>query len=544
MMRFCTTAVTLLVLSPCTLAFSLPPRAPVLTLAARSLDNLSADSRNLALLLGEKDTLKQMDAFFKTLTSEKGWAGLDGQRPLGVYFPWPDNPKVLLSLDVPAVAFLPITDQKAFLGLLNKLGCSPQMSLGGLIRLSVPEVGEVLVRFANGYAYAAQKPGLLRAPLPDPKEFLRGEARLPTLAARLYADRIPDNYKPLLSGVIERIGRAIDELVGGDRQPDESEVQFQQRQFYTNQIKQVVPQALEFLSSQVIGQVREVALDLNLDARQENFTLDLAVLPRKPDNELANLCRYAGRAQSRFAYLLPSADWGLTLHLPKPERADRLQNPEMFYDVIRQQVPARYREVVLQGDQILLNTLMADGLDGCVMQLGAGPGRPAAIVAGLKVREGQKLDYLLRDTLRMLPVEQRSSYSIRLNHHRHGKARIHQIRETSDKDDDYLAIRDELVLFGLGKESLGALRLALDGFGKAPPPPSPLLRFEASGHALLKDAPPEFLAHIQKAGARTDPSRLRARTSVSGGADLRIHFEVTPQLLQLLSLWATAEEKK
>jgi hypothetical protein len=544
MLRCWSAVLAMLALTAYAPAISPPVRAPVAYVAVRSLDGLLADSHYLAPFLGGEETLKQVDAFLKTLIGGNGWAGADGQRPLGVYFLWPDNPNDLLAQRVPAVVFVPVADEQRFLGLLDKLGCRPCKAERGQHRLTVPQVGEVMLRFANGYAYAAEKAALLNGPFPDPKEFVPSSGRQPTLAARLRAERIPDSYKELLNGIAARFGQAIDQYMGGDRQPDESDAQFQQRQFYVNQAKQFVPKVVEFLGGQVIDQIRELSLEANVVAAEATLTLDLAVVPRKPDSTLAAFSRYAGRARSRFTNLLPSADWGAVAHFPAPQRADTLPNPETFGDIIRQQVPARYREAALQGVHIFFDTLAADGWDWCFVQLKSEPSRPGAILFGLKIRDGRKFDHLLRDTLRMLPAEQKGGFSIRWNHDRRGNARIHRIMEEGEKEDDYLAISEEVVFLGIGKGGLDAVRTALDRFGKEPAPPSPALRFEASGDFLLEDAAPQLLAQLRKAGARSDRAVLHARGSVRGGSELRLHLEITPYFLRLLRFWTGDEDKK
>src|SRR5262249_1866923 len=100
--------------------------AQVVVVTAKSVDGLLSDFTYLAPLVGQDELAKQVTAFLKDKTGEGGLAGLDTKRPLGAYLKWPNAVTDLASLDVPVVFFVPVTGEKAFLDLLQRLDCKPQ----------------------------------------------------------------------------------------------------------------------------------------------------------------------------------------------------------------------------------------------------------------------------------------------------------------------------------------------------------------------------------------------------------------------------------
>src|SRR5436190_1248781 len=128
------------------LASAAPARAQIVVVTGRSVENLLADVRYLAPLVGQDDLVKQLDAFLKAATGDKGFDGVDVKRPFGLYVNWPDNITSLDSLKFPTVGFLPVTDEPRFVGLLEKLHCSPKKTGDGLYSLTAPVAGELFLR--------------------------------------------------------------------------------------------------------------------------------------------------------------------------------------------------------------------------------------------------------------------------------------------------------------------------------------------------------------------------------------------------------------
>src|SRR5439155_480465 len=166
----------------------------------------------------------------------------------------------------------------------------------------------------------------------------------------------------------------------------------------------------------------------------------------------------------------------------------------------------------------LTKTMAADGLGACVIAIsGSSPTNPAVLLA-LKVRDGRKLDLMLRDLVRDLPAAEKKQLGIRWNHARHGTARIHKFRVAGEKDSMLLAIRDDLVMVGEDTtEGLKALKDALDKPVKASSTPTPALHIEANSGWFLADE--ETAQAFRKAVPGADPASLKARLTMKGGKD-------------------------
>jgi len=89
---------------------------PSLILRVAALDQLRADLRYLAELVGQKETAGQLDALLKAKIGDNGLEGIDTKKPLGAYG-WVKSSYE----DSPLVVMIPVTDEKAFLALLETL---------------------------------------------------------------------------------------------------------------------------------------------------------------------------------------------------------------------------------------------------------------------------------------------------------------------------------------------------------------------------------------------------------------------------------------
>jgi hypothetical protein len=187
--KYCSAAAGVVLALACVGAAPQPP-APVAVMTVKSADALLADLQYLAPFVGDEESAAQIQAFLR-LPGGQGLDGVDRQRLLGVYLHWPKKLADLTSPDLPAVYFVPVTDEARFLKLLEALGCQPRKAEQGLYRLTVPGGPALSLRFAHRFAYAATRPGLLRGQLPAPATLAPADGGPSTLALRVFAERIP-----------------------------------------------------------------------------------------------------------------------------------------------------------------------------------------------------------------------------------------------------------------------------------------------------------------------------------------------------------------
>src|SRR5262249_6213740 len=115
-----------------------PVSAQVAVVTGKSVEEVSADFKYLAPILEQESIVKQVEAFIQEKTDGKGLDGVDTKQPFGVYVNWPDKTNDLSPWNFPVVYFVPVTDEKRFVELLQKLQFQPQKAEEGLYQLSVP----------------------------------------------------------------------------------------------------------------------------------------------------------------------------------------------------------------------------------------------------------------------------------------------------------------------------------------------------------------------------------------------------------------------
>jgi hypothetical protein len=300
------------------LAVARPTAAQVAFVSVQSADTALADFRYLAALGEEDELLKKVDAFLQEATGGKGLDGVDGKRPFGAYVDWPAAPGDLFSGKIPVVYFIPVTDDRRFVALLEKLHCKIQPAEGARHRVSVPGGTELFLQFAHGHAFAATRPAYLGDTPHDPATFLPPGVQKHALVARLRAAHFPRDYDKFLDATLRPLVALAEAFSGaGGKLPGETDDQYRRRRALYNQHVKGLPGRFKDGLIDLLRQTREVTLDLDVDRSAHRLSLEAAVLPR-PGTGLAKAGAYADGARSRFAYLSANAALGLTVHFPTP----------------------------------------------------------------------------------------------------------------------------------------------------------------------------------------------------------------------------------
>jgi hypothetical protein len=277
-------------------------------------------------------------------------------------------------------------------------------------------------------------------------------------------------------------------------------------------------------------QLREITLALETDWKQQQWAVELTFVPR-PGKEFAAELQDVGTPRSRFSRLTRRAPLGLFVHTPVGEEGKEPgELPEEVLTVLQQFVEPKYR-AFLKVVPPLAKGVMVGGLDWCLMVSGRGPA-DVGFCAGLKIRHGRQVGNALRDALKDLPTEVKDDFAVEWNHAREGEARIHKLTRFLGKEvEGYLAIREDVVFFGNGKDGLKAVKDALEGFTGADPPVTPLFEVHVSGAGFLLIQ--KIAQVVEKALPPAERDKLWARVSVAAGKDLRLRLEGSMYLLKL-----------
>src|SRR5262249_45042112 len=135
-------------------------------------------------------------------------------------------------------------------------------------------------------------------------------------------------------------------------------------------------------------------------------------------------------------------------------------------------VPPRYQPALNAFLAIVFDTLLHDGLNLAFLSY-----PDSSFLLAVKVRQGRKVDAILRDLYREAPATLRKSARLKINQERIGTARIHHL--VADDMTVHLAFRDDLVAVGYlttsGKKHLQTL---LQAPLTQENPPGPVVRLQ------------------------------------------------------------------
>ncbi len=504
-------------------------RGQIAVVSVRSYDALEADLKYLAPLAGLEELAKQAQAPLRAATGGKGLDGVDTTKPFGAYVLWPAGTEALKAWDFPAIGFVPVADEARLLALLERAGLKVGKPDGAVRVLKAPNGTELALRFAGGHAHVAFKPAWLRGELPAAERLRPAGGRKALLLARLFPERFPPEYKLLIEQAIkplrEGIGPLADLSLGRDEKRDgETVEQFRQRVAFKKQLK-LIPDGLSATATAFVENTRTLSLEVGVDQQGHTLAVELALVPR-PKSAIAGFAAYAAGSRCSFDYLARGADLSVRAHFPGfgDEEAAGLSRQVARQIVSDGLVDPRQRPVVEGLVGILIPTLATDGLDGGFAMYSGG----SALTFGAKVRGGRRLDHLVRDVIRDLPLAERKKLPTpEWNHARHGPARIHRLPNLEGIE-AFLAFRDDAVFFGA---PLDSVRRALDGLGTSTRVATPLVRVEARGTIFVDEK--EF-AELKKKFPDADRERNWLHATLRGGDDLRLRLEVYTRAMPTL----------
>jgi hypothetical protein len=152
---------------------------PVVVISAAGYNALMADLGCFGEIAGQPGLDKSIDAILTLATGGRGLADVDKARPWGIAIcPGDGKPT--------GYGFVPVTDLKALLGLLEDLGHKSSDAGNGIIEIDTKQDGKRLfVREGKGWAFVADRAESL-ADLPDdPGKLVTGVAKQYDLAVQL-----------------------------------------------------------------------------------------------------------------------------------------------------------------------------------------------------------------------------------------------------------------------------------------------------------------------------------------------------------------------
>ncbi|HYT91787.1 MAG TPA: hypothetical protein VEL76_23940 [Gemmataceae bacterium] len=534
----------LLACLPLLALFALPAPAPAqgkadkptLVVRIRSLDTLFDDGKLLLGMAGQEKLLSQLEELIKSKLGPKGLAPIDKARPLGLYAHVGKD-----LTDLRAVLLVPVADEKGFLDMLDTLNFKAEKDKDDLytVKQNIFPI-DIYLRFANKYAYvtALNSSAVAKDALLDPAKVFPASQKT-ALSVSLRLDQVPDMAKQILLQHLEdELSKVIETR---DKGTSEAQHAFK-------------GQLIREIGRQLTAAVRDgtdLQIDVDLDRKANALTAEVT-LGAKTGSPLAATIEKLGQSKSSFGGLLrDDAALNLLVHYALPEKL-RTALGAVVDDAAKKALgeisDETKRKQLVQLIEALAPTFKEGEIDLAISMRGPGVGGRYTLVAGLRLKDAEKINQTFRDLIPTLPPTERPN--IKLDIEKVGNATIHSLdiskgfdaktRAAFGDEPVHIAFRPDAVLLAVGTGSLKAIKEAIAAEATTTAP----LRFEMSVGRLAA-----VLAHTeeQKAAAAKllalgDEGRVRV--AVEGGQQLRVRFHMGLSVVRLLGQFAEPAGKE
>jgi hypothetical protein len=497
---------------------------PAIILRLAALDNVRADFRYLAKVVGQEEKAKQLDEMLKARIGDKGLEGIDPKKPIGAY-----GSVGRMGIDSTLVVLVPVADQKAFLGLLESFDIKPEKGKDEVYTVNHEKVpAPIYFRFANNYAYITvrDKDALDKDKLLAPAAVLPADG-VGMMSLTVNVDQIPDNIKELALGRLDlELANAKDKEA-----PNETEAQKKFRLAFIDEVGADI--------KSVFNNGGETTLRLDVDRTTTDLALSLS-MAGKAGSPLATTIKDLGQTKSATASLVhvDSAMNG-ALRLSLPPKLRKLLVPvieEGEKKAIAKEADKSKREAVAALLEALRPTLQNAELDVAADLRGPNESGLYTAVAGIKVKDGAAIDKTFRRIVGDLPADQRKGVVFDVE--KVGSVGIHRVQpEKNDENSKqlfgenpvYFAVREDAMLIGLGEKGLGALKEALAVEPKASKVMEIQMSMSKLAPLMVKDN--KSAPSIAKKVFAKEPDGDKIRISLEGGSMLKLRLSMKAQLL-------------
>ncbi|MBV9122882.1 MAG: hypothetical protein JO112_05970 [Planctomycetes bacterium] len=486
---------------------------PALVVQIKSIDGLLADARYLANLAGKEEQAKQIDGFLQSLKKEKGFQAIDPKRPLGLYGSFAEDVQ-----ESHGAVLVPITDEKAFLDLLDRFNQKAEKGDDGIYTVTPPQSPvPFYFTFAHKYAYitAQSKTALEEKNLLDPARVL-SPGRSADLYAAFQINQIPDGLKQIALQMIDQQADKAQQA-----QPGETQLQ--------TELKAQAAKDMAEQAADVVKEGQTLEIQLTVDRKGGNLFAEASVAG-KPGSRLASRIAKLGEAKSLFG-TLAGTDSALSLetHWTLPANVRKALEPMIddgFQKALAKEKVEAKRAEAEKVYKALEPSLKSGALDFAFSLHGPKTDNHYTFVAGIKLQDGKAVENVLRDWVKTLPEKDRQK--IKLDVAEAGEVKIHQIEAQQDFDANarktlgdhpvFFAIREDALLVTGGPGGQEALQKAL----AVQPQTSPLVEGVVSLARLAPLMPqPNAPEAAKEAFGGDQQDRDKVRLTVEGGKTLR-----------------------
>jgi hypothetical protein len=512
--------------------------APTLVVRVHSIDSLLKDANYLIDLAGNDEQARQFADFVKSLIGKKGLEGIDTKKPSGVYASAGAEGE-----DSGVVVLVPVADEKAVLSLLERLDSKATDEGEGVYKFKPKDSPfPVFFRFANGYLCASTaKPPISKDRLANPADVLPADEKAAILATVKLA-KIPAAVKKIAVTQFEV------KLAEEDKKPEETDAQYA--------FKKALLAKFVQLAKSLVDDGDELTVRLDIDQKSSEVVTEVG-LTAKPKSKLADDIAAIGTSKSLLAGALGSdAAMGFVAHTTLSADILKALGPvwdEGFAKALEQEKDPKKKAQGEKFMDVLTPTVKSGDLDIAVALRGPGKGGKYAMLMGIKVKDGFKIDETVRKLVDDFSKPEEKA-RIKFDVEKVGSARIHQLDVSKllppkgaalmGDDPFYIGVRDDALLLVLGEGGLDALKDALKAAPQASPPLELTLALKRLAPALSLEEQTKEASKIAAKAFGTSEGSDRVRIAVEGGKSLKARFVIKGDVVKFVAGLAKPPEEK
>jgi hypothetical protein len=520
-----------------------PPK-PTITVQAKPVARLMGDFRDLVRQVAGPDNaeraIKEIDDGLKQLLGEQGFEGLDLNRPVAGYVVLRDE-----IMDASAVFVVPITGEKEFIGLLNriKLKAEAVKDKPGVYTLEFP--GPPLpktsvIHIAGAWAHVCLNAGDAL----DAKDLIAAETLIdnadPALVtAKLYPDRIPEKLVKTALDQMDQAAAGIKGLAGGFGAPPH--IARVATTFFEDG-----PKLVRRYVETGRKEAAELAVRLNWESAAGDAIAEFSLVPKAGTPMAKGIA--ATTATNRFSGLIPK-DAAVGGIVKAPLFAEEIRNivvaaleagqVEMKNDP---KFPKEYHAIVDEVAKSLIGSVKKGQLDAAVAVAGPAADGKFTIVGGFSLDNAAAVEKAARELVKGRDFAK----VVQLDAEKAGSVSIHKVdlmtifperdrqqfgKVFGENSPGYVAFASDAVFAAIGPEALARIKAALD----AKPGPAPYLDVVANTkrlHGLVSAAGGERdAADFAKILGTDDKTVSVVRIDAAGGEKLTVKVSVNVHFL-------------
>jgi hypothetical protein len=514
--------------------------APALVIQVKPVSRLLVEFKEMIKQVGGpargETMVKEFEAELKEKFGEKGFEGLDINRPIAVYsIIKKDDPE-----DSGFVLVAPVTGEKEFIEFLKRieLTAEPVKDKKGVYQLEGPFPKGAHVRVTDaGWAYISLNDG----GAPEPKDLVAVgdlfDNADPSLASiKVFPGRIPEKFATAVLTQFDNAVNAFGAFAGG---AGGAEAKFL-KSFLENG-----PKLLRRYIETAMKEVTEVAVRFNFDPTTGDTVTELTIVP-KAGTPLSKEFAARKPTTNRFAGLMTKDAAGAVLvkaPLFAPEVRDMVAAMIEAVDAATSQdgLPEKLRPVASEVWKGLARTVKTGDADAAIVLHGPNKAGKFTLVVGLSFDDPSALEKAVRAAAK----DSEFAKEFELDAAKVGDVSIHKVplyrsfgkqagedlpKVFGDKVPTTVAFAKDAIFFAMGPDSFEAVKTA----AAAKPGPAPVLdvvgnmaRFQKLFAAMDPMGGMMFAKHIG-----TDDKQLTAlRLTVEGGDKLTAKLTVSVRVL-------------